>query len=557
MYLRKVIELSLKDKSRCYQHVRVLNIKITHTSTLASRNSVRRFKVLDGNLKFSNEEKKSCKEKAQQNQVEYFKKLDFVLAGGGESAIIRHTKRNKKLLPRDRIQRLIDPDYPMLELCPFAGIGLDYGDICAAGNICAIAKISGQLCIIGANDATVKGGTVYPIGVKKQLRMQEIAMQNNLPCVYLIDSGGGFLPLQSEVFPGKEHGGRVFYNEAIMNSEGIPQICLVAGSCTAGAAYIPTMANEVVMVDKIGTIFLAGPPLVYAAIGQQISDQDLGGATVHCDVSGCADYKASDEVEALEMLKDVMSTLNVETHLNEKTSAVEDPFYDQRDLDVLSIARDSNGRLYIRSILSRVVDGSRFHEYKPTYGVELLTGFAHVNGILVGIVANNGMFTPQACLKGSNFVSICNERGIPIVFLQDISKDHDEGKNPELIKYQSEFMSAVATSKVPKITIVLGDSFGVGNYIMCGRSMGPRFLYLWPTAKISLDHTENMKENSTFYGEQDQIDNSISCYYGSGRIWDDGVILPEKTREYLTLSLTASLMYKNVDKSSQRNVLRM
>ena len=313
------------------------------------------------------------------------------------------------------------------------------------------------------------------------------------------------------------------------------------------------MANEVVMVDKIGTIFLAGPPLVYAAIGQTISDQDLGGATVHCDVSGCADYKASDEIEAIEHTKDIMSTLNMDVYIDEHRR-VEDPFYDVADLSVLSIARDEFNRLDIRKILSRIIDGSRFNEYKPTFGKELLTGFAHLNGILVGIVANNGPFTPEACLKGSNFVMLCNDRGIPIIFLQDILSTRDDVLNTELIKYQSGLMATVATSQVPKITLIMGKSFGVGNYSMCGRSMSPRFLFMWPTAEISIYETETMQQHSD---QCKDIDNESQCYYSSSRLWDDGVILPEETRHVLSLALNACLMHHKVEKSSHKNVLRM
>ena len=311
------------------------------------------------------------------------------------------------------------------------------------------------------------------------------------------------------------------------------------------------MANEVVMVDKIGTIFLAGPPLVYAAIGQKISDQDLGGAVVHCEVSGCADYKATDEIDGLERTKDIMATLNMEVFLDQNRH-IEDPFYDQKDLSVLSIMRDDEDRLDVRKILSRLVDGSRFHEFKPFYGTEILTGFARVSGVLIGIVANNGKFTPQSCLKGSNFVTLCNERGIPIIFLQDIQID--EGNGTELIKYQSQLMASVATSKVPKITLIMGRSFGVGNYSMCGRSMGPRFLFLWPTAEISIEQKEVMRENVEQYTD---VDTEANCYYGSSRLWDDGIILPEDTRNVLCLALNACLMYKKVERSSSKNVFRM
>lgn len=331
---------------------------------------------------------------------------------------------------------------------------------------------------------------------------------------------------------------------------------MVAGSCTAGAAYIPTMANEVVMVDKIGSIFLAGPPLVHAAIGQVITEEDLGGATVHCEASGCADYKAKDEHEAIELMKDVLSTLNLEDYL-EQEPFIEDPFFEQEDLSLLSVMRDAKGKLDIHKILSRIVDGSRFHEFKPTFGVEIVTGFARVNGILVGVVANNGVFSPKACLKASNFVALCDERGIPIVFFQDILKEKDAESTTELIKYQSELMSYVATSKVPKITFIIGNSFGVGNYSMCGRSMNPRFLYSWPTASIAIDDIESAKTYVDNEEEMRKLEDESNCFYGSARVWDDGVILPSETRKILSLSLVASMTHKEATKSADKNVVRL
>lgn len=329
---------------------------------------------------------------------------------------------------------------------------------------------------------------------------------------------------------------------------------MVAGSCTAGAAYIPTMANEVVMVDKVGSIFLAGPPLVQAAIGEIISEEDLGGASVHCDVSGCADYKAKDEIEGIETMKDVMSTLNIPSFLQQDTF-IEDPFYEEKDLSILSVMRDEDGKLDIKKILSRIVDGSRFQEYKPTFGGEIIAGFARLNGILVGVVANNGSFTPKACLKASNFVSLCDERGIPIIFFQDIIKHEDNNKNTELIKFQSELMACVATTQVPKLTIIMGKSFGVGNYAMCGRSMSPRFLYLWPTASISAE--EDLSEYAENEEQRKKLEEQSSCFYSSSYIWDDGVILPSDTRKVLSLSLVASITHKQCDRSSDKNVLRL
>lgn len=486
---------------------------------------------------------KRLQEEASENEQRYKKKLQQIQNGSSSSAIARHTKKNKKLLVRDRIKLLIDDDYPMLELGVFAGLGMDYGDIPSAGNVCAIAKISGQLCMILANDATIKGGTIFPIGLKKTLRCHEIAMQNNIPCFHYVDSGGAFLPLQADIFL---EGGRAFFNEAIMNGNGIPQICIVAGSCTAGGAYIPTMSNQVVMVNQIASIFLAGPPLVHAAIGQRISEQDLGGATVHCDVSGVADYKAKDELESIEVAKDVMSTLNLEVYLDEQKH-VEEPFYSVEELSILSVSRDEQLRLDIPNILARLVDGSRFHEYKPTFGTELVTGFARLNGILVGIVANYGAFSANACLKGTNFVTLCHQRGTPIIFLQDITGNVDD---PMLIKPMSQLMSSVAVSTVPKITLILGNSYGVGNYAMCGRSMNPRFLFMWPSSRISIENLENLQQGEE--GCEDIVEQS-DCYYSSGRVWDDGVVLPQHTRQVLTLALNACLIHKPIEKLSNES----
>jgi len=332
---------------------------------------------------------------------------------------------------------------------------------------------------------------------------------------------------------------------------------MVAGSCTAGAAYIPTMANEVVMVDKIGTIFLAGPPLVQAAIGQLVSEEALGGATVHCEVSGCADYKAKDEHDAIETMKDVLSTLNLTEFLPE-LSFVEDPHYDEQELSILSVARDAEGKLDTRKILARIVDGSRFHEYKPTYGEEIVCGFARMGSMLVGVVANNGKFSPQSCLKASNFVCLCDERGIPLIFLQDILKDETAEKSIELVKFQAELMSYVASSKVPKLTVIMGNSFGVGNYAMCGRSMSPRFLYSWPAARVCIDDVTDMMTSFEDDEEsRDRLGKESSSLYGSSRLWDDGVILPKDTRNVLIQSLIASMTHKETTKSADKSVVRL
>lgn len=512
----------------------------------------RRFKVLEGKVFLDDEsQRKSLLEKASANEQEYLKRIDQVKNASSSSAIQRHTVKNNKILVRDRLKLLVDDDFPMIELGLFTGMGMFYGDVPCAGTVCVIAKISGQLCVVGANDATIKGGSVFPIGVKKTLRAHEIAMENNLPFLHYVDSGGGFLPLQAEFFADKEHGGRSFYNEAIMNAAGLPQICIVAGSCTAGAAYIPTMSNEVVMVDKIGSIFLAGPPLVYAAIGEKISEQNLGGATVHCDISGVADYKAKNELDAIETTKDVMSTLNMDVYLDEHR-AVEQPFYSADDLPLLSVKRDEHGRLDISKILARLLDGSRFHEFKPTFGLEIISGFGRMDGILVGIVANYGQLSTNACIKATNFISICSQRGIPILFLQDIIGQQNDVM---MIKNIAQLMSAVAVSSVPKITLILGKSYGIGNYAMCGRSMSPQFLYLWPTAEVAIENTDLIESNDI--SEYGDIEKEKSCYYSSNHGWDDGVVLPQETRDLLRSSLSVCLTHKPVEKESLTNVMRM
>lgn len=540
------------------------NIRVCYLSSLNYINSLNswpksRFKILEGQFNISpNKFNEFVGLNATVNEV-FEEKRKKALNGGGDSAILQHTQRNKKILARKRIELLVDPNYPLLEIGLFSGLGLNYGDICCSGLIVVIGKISNQLCIISASDATVKGGAIYPIGVKKQTRMQEIGAENNLPCVYIIDSGGGFLPLQAEVF---NPGGKVFCNEAVMNASGVPQICVVAGSCTAGAAYIPTMSNEVVMIDKISSIFLAGPPLVFAATGEQISEQDLGGASVHCKISGCADYMVKNEIEALEITKDIMSTLNMKVFINEHMN-IEEPIYDIKDLSILQFARNDNGCLFIKQILSRVVDGSRFHEYKPYFGTSILTGYARINGILVGILANNGSFTPDGCLKGSNFVSLCNERGIPLIFFQDIMENNSKDET-QLIKYISQLMTVVATAHVPKITILIGNSFGAGHYAMCGRSMSPRFLFRWPDSKLCIGDFYDKEMHQNFNEKEIKNNNALnhyefekSSYYGSARLWDDGVVLPQDTRSVLSLALNACLTHKQILCGSVQSVLRM
>ncbi|XP_074859202.1 methylcrotonoyl-CoA carboxylase beta chain, mitochondrial-like isoform X2 [Carettochelys insculpta] len=434
----------------------------------------------------------------------YSELLCKVRKGGGENAILRHTQRNKKLLVRERLRMLLD-DESFLELSPFAGFDLPYGDVPAAGCLTGIGKICGVWCVFVANDATVKGGTIYPISVKKQLRAQQIAIQNRLLLVYLVDSGGAFLPLQAELFPDQSHGGRIFYNEAIMSAMKIPQVAVVCGSCTAGGAYVPTMAEETVIVDKIGSLFLAGPPLVKAATGEDISPEDLGGARMHSKVSGCVDHFASSEKAAYECVRNIILTLNYELP-PEKTLEYDDPLYSAEEL--LGLAPQGyRYTLNIKLILSRLVDGSRFQEFKAEYGTTLVTGFAHVEGHLVGIVANNGELTHDASLKGSHFVQLCSQRSIPILFLQNTAPH-----------------AAEPTS-----------------LSQCGRSFDPNFLFLWPNARVALMDARHMSmfqhagnDDCTELNHlKEKLDQESSAFYSSARLWDDGIILPQNSRKVL------------------------
>ncbi|XP_037625428.1 methylcrotonoyl-coenzyme A carboxylase 2 isoform X1 [Sebastes umbrosus] len=489
----------------------------------------------------------------------YIEFSEKVRKGGGENAIARHTQRNRKLLVRDRLRLLLD-DEDFLELSPFAGLGLPYGDVPSAGCMTGIGRINGLWCVFIAQDATVKGGTSYPITVKKTLRAQEVAIQNRLPCVYLVDSGGAFLPLQSEIFPDKNQGGRLFYNEAIMSAMKIPQVSVVCGSCTAGGAYLPTMAEESVMVHRIGTLFLAGPPLVKAATGEEVTPEDLGGATVHAEVSGCVDHFARDEKEAYYFTRNIVSTLNFQLPEGEeedeemmrKKKAEEEPLYSSEEL--LGLAPKSyNYSLDVKMVVSRLTDASRFQEFKARYGTTLITGFAKIHGHLVGIVANNGELLYQAALKGSHFVQLCDQRDIPLIFLQNttpaaaqtLSTTQAEMDSNRL-KAQGSMMSAVACATVPKITVVIGGCHGADSYAMCGRAFDPSFLFLWPNARVSMTAPGHAGSLLPSDSEQDEdlkkkqedklnkrLEEESSAFFSSGRLWDDGVILPQDTRKVL------------------------
>ncbi|KAM5148726.1 methylcrotonoyl-CoA carboxylase beta chain, mitochondrial-like [Mantella aurantiaca] len=472
--------------------------------------------------------------------------VEKVRRGGGDNAVLRHTQRNRKLLVRERLKLLLDDDN-FLELSPFGGLGLPYGDVPSAGCLTGIGKVSGIWCMFIANDATVKGGTAYPISVKKQLRAQEIAMQNRLPTMYLVDSGGAFLPLQAQIFPDKEHGGRTFYNEAVMSALKIPQVAVVCGSCTAGGAYIPTMAEETIMVDKIGTIFLAGPPLVKAATGEDVSAEELGGAKLHSRVSGCVDHFAATEPEAYSCARLIISTLNFDPPPG-GCEGFEDPLYDARELAGLA-PRDYSCTLDVKMILSRLVDGSKFLEFKADYGTTLVTGFAAIEGNLVGMVASNGTLTHDAALKGSHFVQICNQRSIPLLFLQNTTSQ--EPLPPSLskaevltnrLKAQASMMASVACASVPKITLVIGGCHGGESFAMCGRSFEPNFFFLWPNARTGLIDAEviparGAEESEEFSDLLTRLKEESSAFYSSARLWDDGVILPEDTRQVLSKCL--------------------
>jgi Acetyl-CoA carboxylase, carboxyltransferase component (subunits alpha and beta) len=484
-------------------------------------------------------------------------------AGGGDEARVRHVKRGK-LLPRDRIARLLDHGSPFLEIGTTAAHGLYGGASPSAGIVTGIGRVEGHEVMIVANDATVKGGTYYPMTVKKHLRAQEIAEENRLPCIYLVDSGGANLPNQDEVFPDRDHFGRIFYNQARMSAKGIAQIAAVMGSCTAGGAYVPTMSDEAIIVKDQGTIFLAGPPLVKAATGEEVSAEDLGGGDVHTRLSGVADHLARDDAHALALVRRAVAGLNTRKPETVVLSAPEDPVYDPEE--IAAIVPASLSTPYdVREVLARVVDGSRFDEFKARYGTTLVCGFAHVHGIPVGIIANNGVLFSESALKGAHFVELCSQRKIPLVFLQNITgfmvgrRYETEG----IAKHGAKLVTAVATTSVPKITVMIGGSFGAGNYGMAGRAYSPRFLWSWPNSRISVmggaqaagvlatvrrEALERAGRNWSSEEEAafkqpvlDQFDGQSHPLYASARLWDDGIVDPAKTRQVLALSLSAAL----------------
>ncbi|NQZ20646.1 MAG: methylcrotonoyl-CoA carboxylase [Colwellia sp.] len=499
-----------------------------------------------------------------QVQVDDLKeKLEQVKLGGGERSRARHLSRGK-LLPRDRVNALLDAGSPFLELSQLAAHEVYDANIPAAGIITGIGRVGGQECIIVANDATVKGGTYFPLTVKKHLRAQTIAQENNLPCIYLVDSGGANLPNQDEVFPDKEHFGRIFFNQANMSAQAIPQIAVVMGSCTAGGAYVPAMSDESIIVKEQGTIFLAGPPLVKAATGEVVTAEDLGGADVHCRTSGVADHYAQNDHHALEIARNIVGNLNRVKPVTMNIQPIVEPAYDAQEIYGV-IPKDARQPFDIREIIARVVDGSNFDEFKALYGTTLVCGFARIFGYPVGIVANNGILFGESAQKGAHFIELCAQRKIPLVFLQNITgfmvgQQYEAGG---IAKHGAKMVTAVATAKVPKFTMLIGGSFGAGNYGMCGRAYDPRFLFMWPNARISVmggeqaagvlaqvkrDQKDKLGETWSEQEEQDfkqpiidSYEHQGHPYYASARLWDDGIIDPADTRQVLGLAISASL----------------
>ncbi|MEM9047676.1 MAG: carboxyl transferase domain-containing protein [Pseudomonadota bacterium] len=488
---------------------------------------------------------------------------EFATAGGGDAARARHVARGK-LLPRDRVAALLDPGAPFLEIGLFAAHGMYDGGAPGAGVIAGVGRVSGRECVIVCNDATVKGGTYYPISVKKHLRAQEVAAQNRLPCVYLVDSGGANLPNQDEVFPDREHFGRIFFNQANMSAAGIPQIAVVMGSCTAGGAYVPAMSDVSIIVKAQGTIFLAGPPLVRAATGEIVSAEDLGGGDVHTRLSGVADYLAEDDAHALALARQAVAHLNLQKPAQLDRQTPEDSAYDPEELLGI-VPADLRTPYDSREVIARLVDGARFDEFKARYGTTLVTGFSHIFGMPVGIIANNGVLFSESALKGAHFIELCSQRRIPLVFLQNITgfmvgQTYEAGG---IAKDGAKLVTAVATTQVPKLTVLIGGSFGAGNYGMCGRAYGPRFLWTWPNSRISVMGGEQAagvlatvrrdaieRQGGAWSAEDEAAFKAPTLemfarqshpLYASARLWDDGIIDPRHTRDVLGLSLSAAL----------------
>ena len=504
--------------------------------------------------------------------------LAKVSEGGKEFSRQLHQSRGK-LLPRERVNRLLDSGSPFLEISPMAAYGLYENEVPAAGIICGIGRVGGREVMVVANDATVKGGTYYPLTVKKHLRAQEIAMENRLPCIYLVDSGGAFLPLQDQVFPDRDHFGRIFFNQAKLSAEGIPQIAVVLGSCTAGGAYVPAMCDESVIVENQGTIFLGGPPLVKAATGVEVSSEELGGGEVHAKISGVVDHLARDDSHALEIARNIISGTDIQTT---KTGSILEeinpPFYSMNELYGI-LPSDSRQSYDVREVIARLVDGSEMQEFKSLYGTTLITAFAKIHGYRVGIVANNGILFSESALKGAHFIELCGQRNIPLLFLQNISgfmvgKEYEHGG---IAKDGAKMVMAVSCVNVPKYTIIIGGSHGAGNYGMCGRAYSPRMLWTWPNARISVMGGEQaasvlsqvkrykLGEKNTNWSVEDeesfkkeireQYENQGHPYYATGRLWDDGILDPLETRRVLGLVLSLQATEHATD--SNYGVFRM
>jgi 3-methylcrotonyl-CoA carboxylase beta subunit/propionyl-CoA carboxylase len=494
--------------------------------------------------------------------AEYRERLAAVQQGGGAKYLQRHREQGK-LPARERIEKLLDPDSAFLELSPLAAWEMYDNDAPAAGIVTGIGRVAGRDVLIVANDATVKGGTYYPLTVKKHVRAQEVALQNRLPCVYLVDSGGAFLPLQAEVFPDRDHFGRIFFNQARMSAERIPQIAVVMGSCTAGGAYVPAMSDETIIVKNTGTIFLGGPPLVKAATGEEVTAEELGGADVHTRLSGVADYLAEDDDHALHQARTIVSTLNSVKVFPADRTTPEEPAYDPREIYGV-VSSDVRRPYDVREVMARIVDGSRFDEFKERYATTIVCGFARIHGFLVGFVANNGVLFSESALKATHFIELCNLRGVPLIFLQNITgfmvgKQYERGG---IAKDGAKMVHAVANSVVPKFTVISGGSFGAGNYGMCGRAYEPRLLWMWPNARISVMGGEQAagvlttvkrdqlaREGQAFSAEEEaairdpilkKYETEGSPYYSTARLWDDGILDPAETRHALALGLSAA-----------------
>ncbi len=520
--------------------------------------------ILESKISPQDNEFKANSEYLKQLVANFKQHLSQIKLGGGPNAVERHRKR-AKLPPRERIERILDPGSPFLEFSSLAAFDLYNNEAPGAGVVTGIGLVHGREILFVANDATVKGGTYYPMTVKKHLRAQEIVLENHLPCVYLVDSGGAFLPLQAEVFPDKEHFGRIFYNQARMSAAGISQIAVVLGSCTAGGAYVPAMSDETIIVKGNGTIFLGGPPLVKAATGEEVSAEDLGGAQVHCTKSGVTDHFAEDEEHALEITREILSHLNRPSKASIGWQTPEEPLYPVEEIYGI-LQRDIRKPYDVREIIARLVDGSKLHEFKKNYGTTLVCGFAHILGFPVGIIANNGVLFSESAQKAAHFIELCDKRKIPLLFLQNITgfmvgKQYENGG---IAKDGAKMVMAVSNARVPKFTVIIGGSYGAGNYGMCGRAYGPRQLWMWPNAKISVMGGEQAS-NVLFTVKQDQLkaegktqmteeealkfkaptlekyEKEASAYFSTARIWDDGIIDPIDTRKVIAMGISSAL----------------